>query len=242
VLYKDSQEKKILRKHLGPKTHHTMFEAELVGMCMGTELIRAERGVTTATLGADNQAALRTTHPTTGASGQYLADGVHEGARAAKKRHENISMDMRWTPSHAGVEGNEKADAEAKKAAQGQSSSDSHLPKSCRGILPRSKAAAKQSFQKKLKDEASTAFAKSPRFARMHKIDPSMPSPQYLNSIASLPRRHASVITQLLTGHVLLNRHLHKIGKSTSPKCPSCPDRDESVHHFLLVCPAHAKH
>jgi ribonuclease HI len=144
VLYKEGQEIKVLRKYLGPETHHTVFEAELVGMCLGTELIQAERGVTMATIGVDSQAALRTTGSTTGASGQYLADEVHEGVHAVKKRHKNASMDMRWTLGHVGVEGNEKVDAEAKKAAQGQSSPDSHLPRSYRGILPRSKAAAKK--------------------------------------------------------------------------------------------------
>jgi hypothetical protein len=38
VLYEEGQEKKVVRKYLGPKTHHTVFQAELVGMCMGTKL------------------------------------------------------------------------------------------------------------------------------------------------------------------------------------------------------------
>ncbi|KAF8579643.1 hypothetical protein K439DRAFT_1288258, partial [Ramaria rubella] len=49
-------------------------------------------------------------------------------------------------------------------------------------------------------------------------------------------------LIQLRTGHIPLNRHLHGIGKAASPKCPHCPLKDETVHHFIMICPVYHTH
>lgn len=136
---------------------------------------------------------------------------------------------------------NERADEEVKKAAKGDSSPDEQLPIQCRGTLPISKAAAQQSFFKDLKIEAAKTFAKSPRSKKLHEIDPSGPSPRYQKITNALPRRHASLLIQLRTGHIPLNKHLHGIGKAESPICPGCRGREETVHHFLLTFPTFAR-
>ncbi|KAF9006212.1 hypothetical protein BDQ17DRAFT_1239291, partial [Cyathus striatus] len=48
-------------------------------------------------------------------------------------------------------------------------------------------------------------------------------------------------ITQLVTEHIALNKHLHRIGKVASPMCTKCNmNFPESVDHFLLQCLAFA--
>ncbi|KIK35074.1 hypothetical protein CY34DRAFT_96741 [Suillus luteus UH-Slu-Lm8-n1] len=42
--------------------------------------------------------------------------------------------------------------------------------------------------------------------------------------------------------HIPLNKHLHRIARVPSPMCPACEEKEESVHHFLLSCPAYTKH
>ncbi|OSC99794.1 hypothetical protein PYCCODRAFT_1372324, partial [Trametes coccinea BRFM310] len=49
-------------------------------------------------------------------------------------------------------------------------------------------------------------------------------------------------LIQLCTGHSLLNRHLHRIGRADSPLCPSCRAAPKTVAHFLLQCPSHRHH
>ncbi|KAG2043248.1 hypothetical protein BDR03DRAFT_851411, partial [Suillus americanus] len=49
-------------------------------------------------------------------------------------------------------------------------------------------------------------------------------------------------LTQLRTGHIPLNKHLHKIARAPSPICPACEEKEKPVHHFLLSCPAYARH
>jgi hypothetical protein len=48
-----------------------------------------------------------------------------------------------------------------------------------------------------------------------------------------------SLITQLRTGHIPLNGHLHRIKRATSPICPACLKADKTVHHFLFDCHPH---
>jgi hypothetical protein len=81
----------------------------------------------------------------------------------------------------------------------------------------------------------------SPRFPLLRKIDQSAPSKHFMKLSEGLPRRHSSLLFQLRTGHTPLNKYLHRIAKVPSPTCQKCHLREESVHHFLIVCPAYAR-
>ncbi|KAG2035757.1 hypothetical protein BDR03DRAFT_867388, partial [Suillus americanus] len=48
-------------------------------------------------------------------------------------------------------------------------------------------------------------------------------------------------LIQLCPGHIPLNKHLHRISRLPSPTHPACEEREESVHHFLIACPAYAR-
>src|SRR5882724_9050636 len=54
-----------------------------------------------------------------------------------------------------------------------------------------------------------------------------------------LPRDQVSLLVQLRTGHIPLQKYLHRIGKVDSPKCLACQTQDEMVQHYLLNCPAY---
>ena len=59
-----------------------------------------------------------------------------------------------------------------------------------------------------------------------------------LKLIEAIPRRQASVLTQLRTGHVPLAKYLYRINKCDSPTCPACLGSSGSVAHLLLHCSA----
>jgi len=52
-----------------------------------------------------------------------------------------------------------------------------------------------------------------------------------------MTRKQASLLVQLSSGHVPLNKQLNRIGKAKSPKCQASQTSDEMVHHFLLMVP-----
>src|SRR5882724_7079960 len=55
VLYRNGEERRSLKVHLGKESEHTIFEAELVDLVLAAELVRMEQHVFTVVLGVDSQ-------------------------------------------------------------------------------------------------------------------------------------------------------------------------------------------
>lgn len=144
-------------------------------------------------------------------------------------------------PGHKGIDGNEQADKEAKKAARGDSSPVHSLPAWLReqGTLPKSMSKVRQTLQARVRSQAKAAWRCSPRAARMDRIDDSMPSKAYRKLAERLPRRQASILIQLCTEHIPLQTYLHRIQRADTPICEQCGAAPETVHHFLCECPAY---
>jgi ribonuclease HI len=237
VLYKNGKEQRSARLYLGPESEHTVFEAELAGAAMGAKMLNVERR-TRYTIALDNQAAIQTTRRERAIPGQYLVNAIHRQIQGVVEMQAGTRVAMRCVPGHEGIEGNERADEEAKKAAKGDTSHEWEIPIECREVLPISRAAEIQRHNAELNRQARAIFTKSSRAPFAHEIDPTMPSAAFSKITKDMPRKHTSLLVQLRTGHVALNKYLHEIGKVDSPLCPQCRNTPESVHHYLFRCPA----
>jgi hypothetical protein len=51
--------------------------------------------------------------------------------------------------------------------------------------------------------------------------------------LLNMSRQQLSVVIGLLTGHLGLNGHLHRIGKELNPFCRRCLNGNETVEHLL---------
>ncbi|GBE89552.1 RNA-directed DNA polymerase from mobile element jockey [Sparassis crispa] len=244
VLYRgDRANPKVLRFYLGKSSEHTVYEAEVVGFILGVKLIHSEFVVYSASCAGDNKASVRATRLRRPAPSHYLLDVLHRDVDLLIRKHKigKSALTVRWVPGHKDVEGNERADLEAKKAARGDPSPLAMLPKSLQSPLPLSSSKLRQSHLECLKSKAATAWKGSERGHAFSRIDPSLPSPKFEKLVADLPRRHASLLIQLRTGHAPLNVHLHRIKCSPTKLCPACNGRPESVQHFLLSCPSYRR-
>jgi ribonuclease HI len=120
-----------LHMHLGPEKEHMVHKAELVGMLLGMHLISTEkcRG-TTCVMGINNQAAIRAFHMNQRGPGHHIAREIQQLTSQTHKKWSKVKYDLtiRWMAGYKGIEGNEEADREAKKAAKGTSSDRKLLP------------------------------------------------------------------------------------------------------------------
>lgn len=182
VLYKGDRVHKTLRYYLGASEDHMVYEAEIVGVMLAFHLLTELATTTVfgnlpLLIGLDNQATIQALGNQRAHPGAYLLDQVHglaertqsrqDTLRKARtrrnkgQREENVrkartrgvcDVEIRWVPGHEGFAPNEKADKEAKKAAQKHTSRKERLPTYLRcGPLPASIAARKQKQLKRLK-------------------------------------------------------------------------------------------
>jgi len=231
--------------HLGPDTEHTVHEAELVGMLLGLHFAdKANVKYKQIAIGVDSQAALMTLQSDLRSPGQHLAREILLIANRIQKRkgRRKLKLTFRWTAGHEGIEGNEKADEEAKKAAKGLTTDKPSLPSYLRRTLLTNPSAVSQQNFAALKKDWTNTWRNSTRGAKLLKLDKTTPSKGFLKRLSNptLSRAASSLISQLAITHVPLNAYLKRFKKVDSARCPACGTDEESVEHFLLACPGYA--
>jgi len=174
-----------------------------------------------------------------GAPGQHLLNQLQDKIEEVHGKHREEALEIWWNPGHKEIRENERADKEAKQVARGDSSPDGQLPHACRGKIKTSRSAVRQTYTRKVKNDAANLFAESPRYLCLQEIDPSTPSPNFHKGTEHLMHEQTSMLVQLRTGHILLTKYLHRIGKANSPMCHTCSHQRETIHHYLMTCPTY---
>ena len=212
VLKKNGKTLKTLHYHLRSAKEHTVFEAELVGILMGLQLIEtAPKSNISFTIGVDNQATIKALSLKFNKPGHYLAAKAHQAAaKLRRNKGKKYSLTIRWTAGHMGIPGNKEADKEAKKAAEGTTSNTTHLPKLLKKKLKNSKSAAVQDENTTRKERWTRDWIASPRYAKFKHIDASLPSHKFIKLISNtkISRYDVSKLFQLPSGHIPLNTYL----------------------------------
>jgi len=210
VLYRGFRLMKMLQHYLGSLDEHTVYEGECMGMLLGLGLIQREMGwVTEATMGVDNQVAITSMRSEKPAPGSYIIDRIHASYQRVKEQHRHLEFTVGWVPGHRGILCNERADEEAKKAAEGaHNNTTNRIPFLEKGLL-KSKAALHQAYREGIKQQVFDKFTQSPRYQQETCIDRTMPSASFHKLAAKLLRCHTSLLIQLRTCHVPLKHYLY---------------------------------
>jgi hypothetical protein len=69
---------------------------------------------------------------------------------------------------------------------------------------------------------------------RQSKIWPCLKLARFLRNLL---RTKLCVLIGLITGHVRLKKHLHRMGLLSDPTCATCGIKEESALHCICVCP-----
>ncbi|PBK62113.1 hypothetical protein ARMSODRAFT_861600, partial [Armillaria solidipes] len=119
----------------------TVFESELTGASLALDIISATPRLTKAHILLDSLAAIGAIQTRETKSGRHLVEEFYRRLTQLKKKRRTLQITVMWIPGHREIEGNELADAEAKKAAEG-SSTPLHSKRSILSQpIPSSKAA-----------------------------------------------------------------------------------------------------
>jgi ribonuclease HI len=243
LLTVNGKTKATLHFRLGTTEEHTVFEAELVGILLGLQLIKANQaGNKMYAIGVDNQAAIKALASKLNKSGHYLAAEIlNTTKRMGQASGKKYALMVRWTAGHSKIPGNEAVDVEVKKAADGHTSEGEWLLKILRKPLKHSKSAARQTQQEHIKASWSREWAKSPRYNKLKHIDPALPSRKFIELISNKKINMVAVskFFQLRLGHIPLNAYLHRFKIKESAQCPACGAQRETPQHFIVECPAY---
>lgn len=172
----------------------------------------------------DSQAALKAL-----SSFKFTSALTVEAYEGLNKLAQLNKVDLLWVPGHSGVDGNERADALARKGALS-------TPIGAEPII----GTPYSSIRKKIKIIRETAFNNhwdnipSCRQAK-NCISIRMKNSKYL---INLSRTRLKIYTGVVTGHFDFNKHLTNIGKRTDPGCDLCGYHTDTAEHYLCYCPA----
>ena len=212
----------VLHQHLGHQTHYNVYGAELTAINLGISQLRNHRDKSY--IFTDSQTACASLQKPRRQSGQSIIapilDQIDHNPTLQRK------LTIVWIPGHMDIDGNERADMEAKHAAMTSTAGDTfkYSPlKSCR--VQQIKAMAKKQWSKEWLENTKTAH-------HLRRIQTKQGTKIYNNMVN---RASCAQLAQLRTGHCGLNKYLHRFGKRDSPTC-GCGHGVETVEHFLLEC------
>jgi ribonuclease HI len=196
-------------------------ETEILGLSLAAQLAKDSlRGRTQSppdvAIFSDNQGVLKLIHDIPSAtSGQHL---IIRTRLILTSLPTDATIRWYWTPGHAGIELNERADELAKQAANAQTS-PLQLPASLGSL----KRLTKNRFNAKCFPfrPGSKTFSTKPQ--------------DIAKALMVMEKGRAAAIVQLRAGHSPLNDHLFKRNISDSPLCSKCKLK-ETTEHFLLYC------
>jgi len=159
----------------------------------------------------------------------------------ARDRAGGTAIWVQWCPGHSGVLGSELADAEAKAAVRNRAYPPELLPDSLREHRPLLNAAMVKRIVNEANREAAKSYCRStPAGAKFHSRYPHLSLFNFISRTSTMSRSSAVLLYRLITSHVHLNQHLHRLRATNTPFCENCESTSETVVHFVLRCPAYA--
>jgi len=208
---------------MGYADNAQVYHAELTGVSNALHILREGQQVLVL---SDSQAALKSIARASPSTAQTLLKDIYDTLDTLGSQNTRFQ----WVPGHKGVEGNEKADIAAKRAANAIGPHNRPPIRFLSAIYP--------SFKKRVKTEWEDRWTRSNKGRNLHRLSPA-PSPATRMLFTRLPKAESTLAVQLRTGKIGFNAFLYErqVPSVPSPRC-HCGLGSMTVLHILTVCPS----
>ena len=208
----------------------TVFQAEVIAIQKAAEkLIQMQTFGYNIQIYVDSQAAIKSLQKFN--TKNKLVLDCKKTLNKLADRNRNINIE--WIP-HVGHTGNENADTMAKRGTRVRMRNKAPPLSLC--VI---KEEIKQWEEKTHADlwRSKETIDDKP-FCRQTRMFLPQPNPKLWKKIRNKSRRQIKILTQMITGHTVLQRHLHIMKIAEDPECEHCLDGDETVEHYICHCHA----
>ena len=228
----NQMDEEVSHHHLGGEMQFNVYTAEITAMQLALERVWNPQATPSCRIYTDSQTAIKAIERPRRQSGQSIIKDLLDCIDETMDKNGCLQIDIIWIPGHSEIQGNERADAEAKKAAADPNLNQLRKRRPLKSARTRYiKTAAKEQWHKIWTED--TKNAKALRHITKMKRKGNKTGPKLYNDMTN--RDTAATIVQLRTGHCGLNHYLHRFGINGSPYC-ECGYGKETVEHFLLEC------
>ena len=208
--------------HLGKLA--TVFQAEVLAIQIAARFITQNHYQNQDIyINSDSQAALKAL-----ARNTTSLETVKECKASLNELCKANRVTIQWVPGHIGVEGNERADLEANRAA-------SEVTLGPEPFLPITTSIIKADIKKRIELDHRLEW-ESREDCRQSKEAIGWPKGKLAQKLLRLSRSDLRSVIEILTGHNSLNRHRHVTGQLGDPTCPKCLMEPETAQHHIGEC------
>ncbi|XP_073989597.1 uncharacterized protein [Rhodnius prolixus] len=203
----------------------SVFQAELAAIEMAATLLRWKGFADTdVRFFTDSQAAIKAL--ASPSRNQISVNSCHAALNLLGALN---TVSVAWSPGHSGIPGNELADETAKEGAALITMTPQPItPVSYRRCRTEVEQWILKEHRKRWRSRTDCRQAKE--ILGLSRTD-----------MVGFSRSRIRQLVQVLSGHANLAYHLFKCGLIQSPNCAGCGESDETVRHFVEVCPVYSK-
>ena len=207
--------------------HCSVYQAELSAITEAVkELIENQTTNKVIVILTDSDSAIQTLNNKL--INSLTAKRCHAALQVLSSRN---TVTVKWVEAHKGHWGNEEADKLAKAGTISDIKKDGCLPQSYIKLKINETVREMDKSDWSITDYRHTNLTLGPN---------SKTTAKDMKSLEKDRNKYRAAV-QLISGHIALNGHLHKMQLEDTKTCPLCEMEDETTNHFLGTCPALAQ-
>jgi ribonuclease HI len=229
------ENKEVFARSIGLGSRAEVYDGEIVALSyaagFASSFSKQKPDITHWQFFSDSSASIQSIFNTSPKPGQLYCSNFYRKTVEFLDADPSHTVEIAWTPSHTGIEGNERADELAK--AGTELASEAAWNRSRSNAIRMNKKRSEMEWQKQWADRS--VFG---RFAIANQIPPSLKPTERLKKTK---REVFGRLVQCRTGHAHLGEYYSKFVPTKNIDCP-CGEEFQTREHVLRACPWYEQH